>query len=205
MTIGQLFAEMSQPATAIPAPAQAGRYQTILADPPWLERGGGQITRGAQRHYPLMKTEAIAALPVSTWAAPNAHLYLWATNNFLEDGFRVMAAWGFRFITVITWNKKVDGRWQMGIGQYFRGCTEHCLFGVRGVLPYRTRPDGKRAQGLTGFDAPRTEHSVKPEALRQMAELVSHGPRLEMFARRPADGWDLWGNECDATLGSESA
>ena len=30
------------------------RFKTIYADPPWTEVGGGQIVRGAQRHYPVM-------------------------------------------------------------------------------------------------------------------------------------------------------
>ena len=37
------------------------RYKTLYADPPWMERGGGQIRRGADRHYPLMKTRDIMA------------------------------------------------------------------------------------------------------------------------------------------------
>lgn len=40
------------------------KYKTIYADPPWMERGGGKIKRGADRHYPLMKTKDIMALPV---------------------------------------------------------------------------------------------------------------------------------------------
>lgn len=187
-----------EPTTVDPfAPARAGSYRTILADPPWLERGGGRIKRGADRHYPLMKTAEIAALPVEAWAAPEAHLYLWVTNNFLPDGFTVMGAWGFRYVTAITWCKRDarTRRWQIGLGQYYRGVSEHCLFGVRGSLPYRTLPNGKRAQGLTAFDAPRGRHSAKPETLREMAERVSHGPYLEMFARTAAAGWDAWGNE----------
>lgn len=182
---------MFEKRTLVPAPARAGEYQTILADPPWLERGSGKIKRGADRHYPLLPTSEICKLPVRTWAAPNAHLYLWITNNFLPDGLRVMEAWGFRYVTCITWMKD-----RAGLGQYFRGLTEHCFFGVKGQLPYRLTDDGHRLQGLTGFfEAPRGEHSVKPETLRQMAEKVSPGPRLEMFARRPADGWTVWGNE----------
>jgi len=196
--------------TSIIAPAKAGAYVTLMADPPWKEAGGGQIRRGANRHYPLMHTRDICALPVRGWMAPNAHCYLWVTNNFIEDGLEVMKAWGFRYITTITWFKSKDSNdelesesacdaadrdLQMGIGQYFRGATEHCLFGVRGMVPYRTKPDGKRAQGLTGFHAPRTEHSVKPEKFRRTVEIVSPGPYLEMFARQPVDGWDVWGNE----------
>ena len=39
------------------------KYRTIYADPPWHEKGGGKIKRGADRHYPLMRTEDVMALP----------------------------------------------------------------------------------------------------------------------------------------------
>lgn len=176
---------------AVPSPPMAGQYRTVYADPPWWEAGGGKIKRGADRHYPLMKTIDICVLPVQTWAADDAHLYLWVTNNFLRAGLAVMDAWGFRYVTTVTWFKD-----RAGLGQYFRGITEHCLFGVRGSLPYQLTEDGHRLQGVTGFfEAPRSEHSVKPEAMRRMIERVSPGPRLELFARRPADGWQVWGNE----------
>ena len=170
---------------------QINIYKTIYADPPWMESGGGKIKRGADRHYTLMKTQDIASLPVSQLASPaGCHLYLWATNNFLKDALNVMEAWGFRYITMITWLK--DG--SPGLGQYFRGLTEHCLFGASNVLPYKTF-DGKRAQGVTGFTAPRREHSRKPDEMRQMIERVSYAPRIELFAREKFCGWDAWGNE----------
>jgi N6-adenosine-specific RNA methylase IME4 len=166
------------------------KYKTIYADPPWPERGGGKIKRGADRHYPLMRIEDIAALPVMDLADPEGcHLYLWTTNNYLPAAFEVMAAWGFRYITTITWTKD-----RIGLGQYFRGMTEHCLFGVLGKLSYKTI-DGKRQQGTTGFYAPKGRHSQKPEEMRQMIEKVSYGPRIELFARQIAPGWDAWGNE----------
>lgn len=212
--VSSLFDALDE--SRVPSPPLAGSYATIMADPPWLERGAGQTRRGADRHYALMHTRDIAALPVRRWAAENAHCYLWVTNNFLQDGLDVLKAWGFRYITKIDWFKGAisdeqavesmrDEALQMGIGQYFRGCTESCLFGVRGVLPYRIRDNGKRAQGLTGFHAPRGEHSVKPEKFRKTVELVSHGPRLEMFARRPSPGWDVWGNEASEVFSQASA
>lgn len=171
------------------------QYGTILADPPWLERGGGKIKRGADRHYPLMKTRDICALPVSDLALADAHLYLWVTNNFLPDGLEVMRAWGFRYVTCITWAKD-----KIGLGQYFRGQTEQCLFGVRGRPGYKTF-NGKRCQGTTLIAAPRGEHSVKPARLRLMVERVSPGPYLELFARQAArPGWDVWGNEVESTV-----
>lgn len=103
----------------------AAKYDIIYADPPWNEAGGGKIKRGADRHYPLMRTKEIIALPVMDLAADNAHLYLWVTNNFLPDGLEVMKAWGFEY---------------------------------------------------------------------------KHHRKLELFARRPAYGWDVWGNEVDADV-----
>ena len=193
-----------------PPPPRAGQYRTVYLDCPWPEHGGGKIKRGADRHYPLMKLTEIYALPVGEWAAPDAHCYSWVTNNYLPEGLEALRRWGFRYVTKIDWFKserdeellmlmgdlEADQTLQMGIGQYYRGVTESCLFGVRGRCEYRLRPDGKRAQGRTGFHARRTEtHSEKPEKMAQMIELVSHGPYLEMFARSGRRGWDSWGNQ----------
>lgn len=170
-------------------------FSTGLADPPWPEKGGGKVKRGADRHYPVMSVDDICALRVGELFAPDAHLYLWVTNNFLPAGLRVMAAWGFRYVTNLVWGKVKDGRVQQGLGQYFRGSHELLLFGVRGSVPYRTLDDGKRAQGSTLLLAPRSKHSRKPEGFRQLIERVSPGPYLELFAREPASGWAVWGNE----------
>ncbi|MCK5641183.1 MAG: hypothetical protein KAJ19_10310 [Gammaproteobacteria bacterium] len=93
------------------------KYKTIYADPPWPERGGGKIKRGADRHYPLMKVKEIISMSdfVNSISDENCHLYLWVTNNYLPSGLQVMEAWGFRYITTITWVKD-----RIGLGQYFR-------------------------------------------------------------------------------------
>ena len=168
------------------------KYQIIYADPPWNEIGGGKIKRGADKHYPLMKTKDIIALPVQEITDDNAHLYLWVTNNYMQDGLEVMRSWGFKYKTMITWVKD-----RFGLGQYFRGQTEHCLFGVKGMIPYKT-VNGKRQQGTTVFHAPRTEHSRKPEQMRELIQKVSDREgfnKIELFARQNHDGWDVWGNE----------
>lgn len=170
------------------------KYKTIYADPPWMERGGGKIKRGADRHYPLMRTQEIMTLPVQELIHPDGcHLYLWTTNNFLPDALRVVKAWGFEYVTMITWLK--DRR---GLGQYYRGITEHCIFATTPKrLPYKRDENGKRMQGVTGFSAIRTEHSRKPDDMRRMIERVSHAPRIELFARAQCSGWDVWGDEVD--------
>ena len=163
------------------------KYKTILIDPPWNERGRGKIKRGADKHYNLLKTDdIISIIKGSTVFTPadDCHLYLWVTNNFLEDGLRVMSAIGFRYITNLVW---VKGRF--GLGYYFRGQHELLLFGVRGKLKPLTKSQS------TIIRADRLFHSKKPEMARLKIQCVSPGPRLEMFAREAAKEWDSWGDE----------
>lgn len=159
------------------------RYSTLVADPPWPY--ANVATRGAaENHYPAMAVEEICGLPVSDWAKPDSHLYLWVTNGFLREAFVVMEAWGWTYRTTLVWAKP-----QMGLGNYFRVGTEHVLFGTRGELPTRSR------SLVNWFEAPRTRHSVKPEAFYTLVEQASPDPYLEMFARKARPGWDRWGNE----------
>lgn len=169
------------------------KYKTIYLDPPWEEKGGGKIKRGCDRHYPTMSINEIESLPIADLADPNGcHIYMWVTNNFLEKGLYLLKKWGFEYITTITWQKD-----RFGLGQYYRGITEHCLFAsTKKRLPYKVI-NGKRAQGVTGFYEPKTVHSRKPDKMREMIEYVSYSPRIELFAREQFNGWDCWGNEVE--------
>lgn len=176
--------------------AQSTGFRTICADPPWLERGGGKIKRGADRHYPVMKTNAIIALMRKTLFETytidpyGSHMYIFVTNNFLEDGLRVMRELGWRYVTMRTWAKD-----RIGLGYYWRGQTEHALFGVRGKLPSLVRTESTLVgKGIVK----RGRHSAKPQVFYDEVERVSPGPRLELFARTPRKGWTVWGNEVAA-------
>ena len=168
------------------------KYACIAIDPPWNERGGGKVKRGADRHYPLMKTPDIirCILTAPCWhPGDDAHLWLWVTDNHLPDGLQVMSALGFRFIRTMPWVNQKNGKLQIGLGQYMRGSHELCLLGVRGktMKPAKAPPSVVIAE--------RTKHSQKPVEAFAAIEQVSPGPRLEMFAREPRGGWDVWGNE----------
>ena len=44
--------------------------------------------------------------------------------------------------------------------------------------------------------SPLEEHSKKPdEARKRIIELCGDVPRIELFARQSAEGWDCWGDE----------
>jgi N6-adenosine-specific RNA methylase IME4 len=131
-----------------------------------------------------MTTDEICALPVPGLAHEDSVLWLWATNAHLRDAFRVLDAWGFQQKTVLTWVKD-----RMGTGDWLRGQTEHCVLALRG------NPVVTLTNQSTVLDAPRGEHSEKPEEFYRLVESLCPGSKLEMFARTPRPGWAQWGNE----------
>lgn len=120
----------------------------------------------------------------------DSHLWLWVTDNYLKDGLLVMEALGYRYVRTRVWVKlAAQGGLAFGMGHYARGQHELILFGVRGRCPRQCRDLGSVCEAPVG------EHSVKPAKFYEETERVSPGPRLEMFARKPRQGWDVWGNE----------
>lgn len=165
------------------------RYSTIVLDPPWDwdDEGDHEQLGRARPTYDTMSLDEIKAMPVEKQVEDNAHIYLWITNRSLYKGFALLEAWGFRYITTLTWCKP-----HFGMGNYFRGQTEHVLFGVRGSLPLLRRDRG------TWFMADRNgQHSAKPAEFYQLVEECSPGPWLEVFARGSRPGWVQWGAEAE--------
>lgn len=165
-------------------------FATILMDPPWNEQGGGKIKRGADKHYPLLKTKDIPDVIKGSGKflpAKDAHLYMWATNNFLMDALWLMNNLGFDYKTNIVWVKD-----RIGLGQYFRGNHELLLFGTRG-RGFEVKTETRSL--ISVVHASREEHSKKPIQFYELIEARSKGPYLEMFARNVRESWDSWGNE----------
>ncbi len=174
----------------------SGQYSTILADPPWqFQNRTGKMAPEHRRllRYPTMELKEILELPVSKLAAARSHLYLWVPNALLQEGLRVMEAWGFTYKTNLVWYKirKDGGPDGRGVGFYFRNVTELVLFGVRGSM--RTLSPGRTQVNL--LSTRKREHSRKPDEIYDLVEACSPGPYLELFARFRRPGWGQWGNE----------
>ncbi len=179
-------------ARQISAPAATGKlYGVIYADPPWrfepYSRESG-MDRAADNHYPTMTVEDIGALAVP--AADDAVLFMWATVPMLPDAIWVMQTWGFTYRSHCIWLKD-----KPGTGYWFRNTHELLLVGTRGAIP----APAPGTQYLSVIEAKLGKHSAKPAAFAEMIEeLFPSLPALEMFAREPRLGWDVWGNEVAA-------
>jgi len=173
------------------------QYNIIYADPPWQCRmSGGYDGRSGERHYTTMTIDDIAGLPVSDLAAKDAVLFLWTTHFALADALRVMTAWGFEYKTLaFNWVKKTKhGKLAFGIGTWTRSGSELCLLGVRGNIK---RDSGSVREVIV---TPLQRHSAKPPEVRErIVELMGDLPRIELFAREKAEGWDVWGDETPST------
>ncbi len=175
------------------------QFGTILADPPWqFSNRTGKVAPEHRRlnRYETMSLKEIEDMPVQSILLDKAHLYLWVPNALIQEGLRVMRAWGFDYKTNIVWQKvrrdgEPDGR---GVGFYFRNTTELLLFGVHGKNA-RTLAPGRSQVNV--IKSRKREHSRKPDEQYKIIESCSWGPYLELFARGPREGWHVWGNQSD--------
>ena len=165
-----------------------GRFATIVIDPPWdfADEGDANPLGQAKGDYASLSMDEILQLPVDVLADADCHLYLWITNRSLPKGFRLLEAWGFRYITCLTWVKP-----SFGIGTYFRGQTEQVLFGVKGSQPLKRKDVGTVLRADRGDGG----HSSKPVEFFELVESCSPSPYLEIFSREERDGWTVWGED----------
>ncbi|MDR1492033.1 MAG: hypothetical protein LBT05_04850 [Planctomycetaceae bacterium] len=164
------------------------KYRVIYADPPWKYNNQLVENYGAAvNHYPTMTIDELCALPVAEMIEENAVLFLWTTSPFLEACFDVIRAWGFKYKTSFVWDKI-----KHNMGHYNSVRHEFLLVAAKGSCT----PDiVKFFDSVVSLE--RSEkHSEKPEVFREMIDaLYTHGRKLELFARRPAVGWDSYGNQ----------
>jgi site-specific DNA-methyltransferase (adenine-specific) len=124
---------------------------------------------------------------------------MWVTYPQLEEGLKLLKAWGFKFKTVaFTWVKtNANGSIYMGMGRHTRANAEICLLGTKGKGVPR-----KNASIYNTQLHPRGRHSQKPQKFAD--DIVSlYGidcTRLELFAREKTEGWDVWGNEVESDI-----
>lgn len=169
------------------------KYNIIYADPPWQYKNKSLNKGGAERHYRTTSTQELFKIDVQSVCDENCILFMWVTFPKLQEGLDLIKAWGFEYKTIgFNWvkrNKKTPS-WFWGMGSWTRSNSEICLIGVKG------KPERFSASVHSVIDESVMRHSKKPAVVRdKIVELAGDLPRLEMFARENADGWDCFGDE----------
>jgi N6-adenosine-specific RNA methylase IME4 len=168
--------------------AVGNRMGCIVVDPPWS-------ILGSTLPYEAIEMDELRDLPISELAAERCHLHLWTLpNSYHVAAYEIIRHWGFRVVSVV-WCKR-----QLGKGHYWRMSHEILITAVRGL---DDRFDDQRLRSWV--EAPRGRHSQKPEIVREMIERASPSPRLELFARKLAPGWYVWGHEIAEPLTGQTA
>ena len=197
-------------------PLPLGPYDIILADPPWdydgrtfrsnerpYMRGDGYIdlfsgdcvdigfqksTLSADYHYDTIGVDDLKKLPVADVAADACLLFMWCTGPHMNVGIELGKAWGFKYVTIaFCWDKVL-----VNPGNYTMSQFEYCLVFKKGAIP---QPRGSRNERQL-ITWRRGAHSVKPSSVhRRLNRMFPAHRKLELFARRNAEGFDVWGNE----------
>ena len=161
----------------------AVRFSTIVAHPPWELRRFLDGAGATNRPEKPMSLAEIGRLPIADLADEDCHLYLSTPNRFLPDGFHLMAQWGFRQVTLLTWERPI-----LGVGPYFRSSANYVLFGVKGTQPLQRDDVGT----CFAASAEAVKGGRRPREFYELVESCSPGPYVELFADPHRAEWAAW-------------
>lgn len=170
------------------------KYQIIYADPPWSYKTwtakGGH--KSASAHYQTMEETDICKMDIQSISDKDCILFMWVIMPNLEEGLRTIKAWGFKYKTCgFNWTKLYkSGKPVVGLGYWTRANSELCLIATKGKIRRVNNSVSQIVMSVPG------RHSEKPAEVRdRIVQLMGDLPRIELFARQSAEGWDSMGNE----------
>lgn len=194
---GQKVSQMGQPKPKPSIPR--GKFETIVIDPPWpmtkIERDVAPNQAGFS--YPTMTDEELRAFAgtVIEMAADDCHIFMWTTQKFQWLAKELIELYGFRPMFTMVWHK-AGGFQPFGLPQF--NC-EFVIYGRKGTPRFVSTKNFDCC-----FNAPRREHSRKPDEFYDIVSLATKGPRVDVFSREPREGFEQFGNETDHFAGPAS-
>ena len=123
---------------------------------------------------------------------------LWTTDAHMNQMLsKVMESWGFKYVTVVfIWEKKTKNGKTVANFRCLdmKRSNEICLLGTKGtMLKYKK---------INNIVSDKVEAELELNIVKNQIEvriniekLFGDLPRIELFARQKAEGWDSWGNE----------
>jgi N6-adenosine-specific RNA methylase IME4 len=183
-------------------PIEKKKYSVILSDPAWKQSKGGKKkvrpkSSGEELEYPTITLDDIKEIQKKARNLGNENhvCFLWTIDKYLHESEQMMYDLGYKLHARMIWNKVT------GIPAAFtvRYGHEYLLYFYFGKLI----PVAKDERGKihTVFTEQVKQHSRKPEISYQIIErLYPNFDKLELFARREREGWDVWGNEVESSV-----
>lgn len=139
-------------------------------------------------HYPTMSDKEIKSFDFTGIMADECAVFCWTTDAHLPIALEMLKNNGLTYKTIaFVWNKcrGFMGKWNV------KQC-EICLLATKGTIHKALKTFKEKSY----LEEPKTEHSCKPYEIRKrISRMFGDLPRIELFARQQADGWDCWGNE----------
>ncbi len=152
---------------------QRARFGCIHVIPPWPEGRTPKVNVCGI-------VQELLDLPVEPVAAEKAHLHLWTPPEMLENGLRLVRAWGFSYRASLVRTKPTAE-----YGSYWRPAHDVLLLGVRGELEFRDR------SLLSWMDPHSGEAAESLREIRSLIERASPEPYLELFGNMATRGWTV--------------
>jgi len=203
--VEQLRRRKVQPLPDIYPPMPRKKFDIIYCDPPWDYGGKMQFDKSSTRaenqnfsrpifissaefKYPTLKLEQLEQINVRDICKDDCLLFMWATSPHLSQAIALGQAWGFEYRTIaFIWDKMMHNP-----GKYTLSNCELCLVFKHGRIP--TPRGARNIQQL--IRAPRGRHSAKPDEVRdKIFQMWPSQARIELFARKKTDNWEIWGLE----------
>jgi len=177
------------------------KYEIIYADPPWQfnnKKTGGSMKSGAAHHYLTTGIEGLKQIDVNSIAADDCTLIMWWVGSMPQEAIDLVESWGFTIKNMngFVWDKlTVKLKKFFGMGFRTRAGSESAIIAIKG----KPKVCSHSVRAVHSF--PVSKHSKKPVEFRDLIiDLCGDVPRLEMFARESAKGWDVFGNEVDNSI-----
>lgn len=187
------------PNGAPPKPSiPSDQFETIVIDPPWpmtkIERDARPNQAGFS--YPTMDEHELRkfSTTIKSMAAEDCHLFMWTTQRFMPMAVELVDTYGFKYVLAMVWHKP-GGFQPTGLPQF--NC-EFIIYARKGT------PRFVDTKGFPCcFNAPRREHSRKPDEFYDIMNLVTKGPRIDVFSREKREGFEQFGNETSHFAGDD--
>ena len=168
-----------------------GPFGVAVIDPPWpmqkIDRDDSPTENVID--YPVMTIAEIIAHwkdEIAPRMADDCHVFMWTTQKYLPAAIEMMPELGLNYVLVMVWHKP-GGFQPFDLPQY--NC-EFAVYARKGAPVFIDLKDF-----FCCFEAPRREHSRKPDEFYDTIRRVTGGSRIDIFSREARDGFAQYGNQ----------